>query len=267
MAADVTPAASDADYRRMVDAISDSEVIMVDPAGRILTWNKGAARLKGCRAADALGRHISAFYTKEDRESGLAEKELAEAALSGHFEAEGWRVRQDGRRFWANVIIQPIYGPGGEVTGYVKVTRDITEKAERERLIVRQRDEILALSVPVIEVWDGVLVLPIIGTLDSYRAARTTEGLLQRMAELGTSVVILDISGVPLLDTAAAQNLLQTVGAARLMGAASIVSGVRPETAQSMVQLGVSLSGVHSRRTLRDALRLALTLLDEPGHG
>jgi anti-anti-sigma regulatory factor len=106
-----------------------------------------------------------------------------------------------------------------------------------------------------------VLALPIIGTLDSNRASRLTEGLLAKIADLEAEIVILDISGVPTIDTQVAQHLLKTVHAARLMGATSILSGVRPETAQAMVHLGIELVGLRSRNTLRDALQLALQMI------
>jgi rsbT co-antagonist protein RsbR len=124
----------------------------------------------------------------------------------------------------------------------------------------------------VIQVWDKVLILPLIGTLDSMRAARLTESLLERIAVDQAEVVILDVSGVPTIDSGVARHLLKTVQAARLMGTTSILSGVRPETAQSMVHLGVDLGGLRSRTSLKDALQLALRLVrvgvdpgDRPG--
>jgi anti-anti-sigma regulatory factor len=113
----------------------------------------------------------------------------------------------------------------------------------------------------VIQVWDRVLVLPIIGTLDSVRTARLTESLLERIARDEAEVVILDISGVPAIDTDVAQHVLKTVEAARLMGAVSILSGVRPETAQAIVHLGIELGSLRSRTSLRDALQLALRMV------
>jgi anti-anti-sigma regulatory factor len=147
------------------------------------------------------------------------------------------------------------------VKGYVKVGRDLTEQREQERLAKQQRDEILELSTPVIKVWDKVLILPLIGTLDSGRAARLTESLLERIAADEAEVVILDISGVPGIDSGVAQHLLETVEAARLMGTESIISGVRPDTAQAMVHLGIELGGLRSRSSLKDALQLALRLV------
>jgi anti-anti-sigma regulatory factor len=201
------------------------------------------------------------FYTADDIRAGLLEREMAGAVRDGSVEAEGWRIRKDGTRYWANFVLSPIREGQGEVKGYVKVGRDLTERREQERLAQQQRDEILELSTPVIKVWDKVLILPLIGTLDSGRAARLTESLLERIAADEAEVVILDISGVPGIDGGVAQHLLETVEAARLMGTESIISGVRPDTAQAMVHLGIELGGLRSRSSLKDALQLALRLI------
>jgi rsbT co-antagonist protein RsbR len=246
---------------QMVDAITDYEVIRLDADGVIRSWNAGARRLKGYTADEAVGQHASIFYTEHDARAGLLEKELNTAARLGRVEAEGWRVRKDGSQFWCNMIMSPIRDAGGELIGFVRVGRDLTEQREQTRLVQRQRDEILELSTPVIQVWDNVLVLPVIGTLDSVRAARLTEGLLDRISQIQAEVVILDISGVPAIDTDVAQHLLRTVEAARLMGTTSVLSGVRPETAQAIVHLGIDLGSLRSRNSLKDALQLALTLV------
>lgn len=251
------------DLRAMLDAIVDYSVIRLDAEGRVATWSPGAQLLKGYTAAEAIGQPVSIFYTADDRAAGLADREMRTARESGRIELEGWRVAKDGRRFWASVTLAPIRDGAGEVSGYVKVSRDLTERREQELRLQRQRDEIMELSTPVIRVWDGVLALPIIGTLDSARAARLTEGLLQGIAETQAEVVILDVSGVPTIDTQVAQHLLKTVQAAALMGAASILCGVRPETAQAMVHLGIDLGQLRSRNTLRDALALAMRLVGE----
>jgi len=251
------------DLRAMLDAIVDYSVIRLDAQGRVMTWSPGAQALKGYTADEAIGQPVSIFYTEDDRAAGLADREMRTARESGRVELEGWRVAKDGRRFWASVTLAPIRDGAGEVTGYVKVSRDLTERREQELRLQRQRDEIMELSTPVIRVWDGVLALPIIGTLDSARASRLTEGLLEGIAETQAEVVILDVSGVPTIDTQVAQHLLKTVQAAALMGAASILCGVRPETAQAMVHLGIDLGQLRSRNTLRDALALAMRLVRE----
>jgi rsbT co-antagonist protein RsbR len=127
----------------------------------------------------------------------------------------------------------------------------------REALIERQQQDMLELSTPVVSIWDGILALPMIGTLDSARTQVVMEALLQRIVESGASIAIVDITGVPTVDTLTAQHLLKTVTAARLMGAECIISGIRPAIAQTIVHLGVDLGGVTTKASLADALRLA----------
>lgn len=128
----------------------------------------------------------------------------------------------------------------------------------REDLISRQQHELLELSTPVVKLWDGILALPMIGTLDSARTQVVMESLLQRIVETGSEIAIIDITGVPTVDTLVAQHLLKTVTAIRLMGADCIISGVRPQIAQTIVHLGVDLQGVTTKASLADALALAL---------
>jgi PAS domain S-box-containing protein len=246
---------------QMVDAITDYEVIRLDPDGVVQSWSEGARKLKGYSADEVIGRNAKIFYTEHDVRAGTLEKELETAKRIGRVETEGWRVRKDGSQFWCNMIMSPIRDALGDVVGFVRVGRDLSEHREQARLVQRQRDEILELSTPVIQVWDNVLVLPVIGTLDSVRAARLTEGLLDRISQIQAEVVILDISGVPAIDTDVAQHLLRTVEAARLMGTTSVLSGVRPETAQAIVHLGIDLGSLRSRNSLKDALQLALSLV------
>jgi rsbT co-antagonist protein RsbR len=128
----------------------------------------------------------------------------------------------------------------------------------REELITRQQEEMLELSTPVVKLWDGILALPMIGTLDSARTQVVMESLLQKIVDTGSEMAIIDITGVPTVDTLVAQHLLKTVTALRLMGAECIISGVRPQIAQTIVHLGVDLQGVITKANLADALALAL---------
>jgi rsbT co-antagonist protein RsbR len=133
-----------------------------------------------------------------------------------------------------------------------------TFQRSREELINRQQREMLELSTPVVKLWKGILALPMIGTLDSARTQVVMESLLQRIVETGSQIAILDITGVPTVDTLVAQHLLKTVTALRLMGAECIISGIRPQIAQTIVHLGVDLQGVVTKANLADALAVAL---------
>jgi rsbT co-antagonist protein RsbR len=142
----------------------------------------------------------------------------------------------------------------------------------REEVIRRQQQELMELSTPVVELWTGILALPLIGTLDSARTQVVMESLLQAIVRTGASIAIIDITGVPTVDTLVAQHLLKTVAAARLMGADCIISGIRPQIAQTIVHLGVDLSEVSTKATLADAFTLALrrtnsTLIPTPKTG
>lgn len=136
-----------------------------------------------------------------------------------------------------------------------------TFQKSREAVIKRQQEELLELSTPVVKLWDGVLALPMIGTLDSQRTQVVMESLLQRIVDTGSEIAIIDITGVPTVDTLVAQHLLKTVTAIRLMGADCIISGVRPQIAQTIVHLGLDLQGVVTKANLADALSLALRRL------
>ena len=128
----------------------------------------------------------------------------------------------------------------------------------REQVIMRQQQELLELSTPVVQLWKDVLALPLIGTLDSARTQVVMESLLQKIVDTGASIAIIDITGVPTVDTLVAQHLLKTVAAARLMGADCIISGIRPQIAQTIVHLGVNLEDVITKATLADAFQVAL---------
>jgi rsbT co-antagonist protein RsbR len=136
-------------------------------------------------------------------------------------------------------------------------TTEVFQKG-REEVIALQQQEMLELSTPVVQLWDGILALPLIGTLDSARTQVVMENLLQKIVDTGAQIAIIDITGVPTVDTLVAQHLLKTVAAARLMGAECYVSGIRPQIAQTIVHLGVELNDVVTKATLADAFRIAV---------
>ena len=122
-------------YRRLVDSVVDYAVFMLTPTGEIASWNEGAQSLSGYSADEVLGRHFSLFYPADAIERGWPAEELRRAVADGRLEDEGWRVRKDGSRFWADVVIAPIHGKDGELLGFSKVTRDLTERRRQEQAL------------------------------------------------------------------------------------------------------------------------------------
>jgi rsbT co-antagonist protein RsbR len=159
----------------------------------------------------------------------------------------------------APVLAREMWAATALLDGLGLHTTEIHQKG-REEIIRRQQQELLELSTPVIRLWDGILAVPLIGTLDSARTQVVMESLLTRIVTTGASIAVIDITGVPTVDTLVAQHLLKTVAAARLMGADCIVSGIRPQIAQTIVHLGVDLGDVITKASLAEAFRHALAL-------
>lgn len=253
---------SEESFRLLVDSVIDYAIVMLDSAGNIVSWNPGAERIKGYRQDEVVGKHFSCFYPADAISRGLPEKELAVAAEKGRFEDEGWRVRKDGKKFWANVVITPLRNPDGSLRGFGKVTRDLTERKEIEERLQQQAREIMELSTPVMQVWNEVVVAPLIGSLDSRRTQQIMERLLERIVETNSSMALVDIMGVPTIDTQTAQHLIETISAVRLLGAQVVLTGVRPVIAQTLVHLGVDLSNITTRSSLAAGLQVAFDMLN-----
>jgi PAS domain S-box-containing protein len=249
--------------RLLVSSLKDYAIIMLDPEGRVRTWSPAAERLKGYRADEIIGQHFSKFYPQEDIEKGKTERELKVAAEQGRFEDEGWRLRKDGTRFWANVVITALRDAQGRLRGFGKVTRDLSERKRAEEQVHKQAQEILEMAtVPVVQIWENILLVPLIGTLDSQRTEQLMERLLQKITDTGSQFACVDITGVPTIDTQTAQHLVETINAVRLLGAEVILTGVRPSIAQTLVHLGINLANVTTCASLKAGLRLAFKRLD-----
>src|SRR5207248_2150226 len=132
--------------RLMVESVKDYAIFMLDPSGHVTTWNPGAERLKGYTAAEIIGRHLSAFYSEEDIRAGKPERELEIATETGRFEDEGWRVRKDGSRFWANVVLSAARDDRGQLVGFAKITRDMSERKRSEEALVQRARQQAAVA-------------------------------------------------------------------------------------------------------------------------
>jgi PAS domain S-box-containing protein len=131
----------DGRYRLLVEAVRDYAICMLDPMGILTSWNRGAARFKGYDASEIIGRHFSVFYTEEDKRTNLPQRALETAAREGICEHQGWRVRKDGTRFWAHVVIEPIRSDSGELVGFAKITRDLTEQKKAADALRRSEEQ------------------------------------------------------------------------------------------------------------------------------
>jgi PAS domain S-box-containing protein len=176
--------ASEERFRVLVEGVVDYAIFMLDPNGIVTSWNPGAARIKGYTAAEIIGRHFSEFYTEEDRQNGLPKRVLETAKRTGRFEAEGWRVRKDGTRFWANVVIDAIRHTDGRLVGFAKITRDLTEKKEAEFQLHRtQKMEALGQLTGGVAHDFNNLLTAIIGNLEMLEVLLPTDDPRRRYAE------------------------------------------------------------------------------------
>ena len=155
-------------FELLVSAVKDYAIYLLDREGYVASWNAGAERFKGYTADEIIGQHFSRFYTEEDRATGLPARALATAASEGAFEAEGWRVRKDGTRFWTSVVIDPVFGDDGELIGYAKVTRDITDKRAAERAL-RASEERFRLLVQGVQDY-AIYMLDTTGHVTNWNA-------------------------------------------------------------------------------------------------
>ena len=247
----------------LVENAADYAIVLIDTDGRVLSWSPAAERLKGYTSEEIVGQSFSRFYTEEDIRRGKPQLELEAASKEGRFEDEGWRARKDGSRFWANVVITALRDKAGKLRGYGKLTRNLTERKEAEEKIKRQAQEILEMAtVPIVQVWDGIVLVPLIGTLDSQRTQQLMERLLQHVTDTESPVAVIDITGVSTIDTQTAQHLIETISAVRLLGAEVVLTGVRPSIAQTLVHLGIDLANVITRSSLSAGLWRALDILN-----
>lgn len=267
------------DPKALLDALSDENTDLVESWLSELQLDPGARRGAQAEAenlmrafADAVRHgsdpasfeHASAWAPMRDFLADLSQSRAAQGQTAGEtsrfvlalkkplFESAQRRLGGD-----AAALAKSLWSISTTVDKLAQHTVN-TYQLAREDVIRRQQEELLELSTPVVKLWEGVLAVPMIGVLDSSRTQIVMETLLQSIVDTGSELAIIDITGVPTVDTLVAQHLLKTVSAIRLMGADCIISGIRPQIAQTIVHLGIELNGISTKATLADALALAL---------
>lgn len=229
-------------------------IYRVDDGGDLLYANDTLAQMVGCESAEQLhSEDVELEYT--DPADWESFRELLEE--KGYVEGYEIEVRtQVGETVDLNLTG---HLEEGVVTGYAM---DVTEQRKLEQKTAEQAAAILELSVPIVQIWDDVTLATVIGTLDTGRAQRLTEDLLTEITESESQVALIDITGVPNIDTATAQHLIDTVNAVTLLGSDVIITGINPEIAQTLVHLGLSMNDIITKSSLSEGLKLALNLLD-----
>ncbi len=242
---------------------SDDAIIGKDLHGTILSWNAAATKMYGFSDEEAIGKSIR-IVVPPDREDEVPQilDKIRRGEFVDHYET--MRMSKDARQFHVSLTVSPIRNEAGKIIGASTIARDISQRVQAEEALAQQRlvQAILDISTPVMQVWEGVVCAPLIGTLDSQRTQQLMERLLERIAETGASVALVDVTGVPSVDTQTARHIIETATAVKLLGGQVILTGIRPVIAQTLVHLGVDLSEIVTRSSLATGFRAALKMLD-----
>jgi PAS domain S-box-containing protein len=253
----------DQEFLAAIVRSSDDAIIGKNLDGDILSWNAAATKMYGFSEEQAIGRSIR-IVVPPDREDEIPQilDKIRRGELVDHYET--MRMSKDGRQFHVSLTVSPIRNEAGKILGASTTARDISQRIQVEEAMARQKlvQAILDVSIPVMQVWEGVLCAPLIGTLDSQRTQQLMERLLERIAETGASVALIDVTGVPSVDTQTARHIIETATAVKLLGGQIILTGIRPVIAQTLVHLGVDLSEIITRSSLATGFRAALEMLD-----
>jgi rsbT co-antagonist protein RsbR len=247
----------------LLNTIPD-HIYFKDEKSRFIKVSKSLAEWFNAKSVDGLmGKTDFDFFTEEHARPAFEdEQEIMRTGkpLEGKVEKE---THPDGRVTWVSTTKVPRYDNKGNIIGITGVSRDVTEKKlweeEREKKLEAQKEELMELSTPVIDVWEGVLTVPILGSLDSERASRVSEALLTEIVEKRAGVAIIDISGISAVDSAVADRLIRTAKAVRLVGAEAILTGVGVEIAQTIADLGIDMGSLKTMATLKDGLRYIIS--------
>ena len=253
-------------YKSALDSLSDMVLIM-DRERKILYLNPAFEKVTGVDRKEALGMLLDdllekyRIVPKEEKDKIIERTKKGFEKGKGAVDKEAVMIDREGNEFPVSYSAS-IIRHEGEVIGQVVIIRDITERKKLEEKLRETIEKLKAsqeeLSTPVVKIWEGIIMLPVIGVVDSYRAQRMMETLLERIVETDAHVVILDITGVATMDSEVVNYILKTVKAAELMGAECVITGIKPEIAQAIVRLGFDASSLVVKRDVEDALCYSL---------
>jgi PAS domain S-box-containing protein len=252
-------------YARSLIEASLDPLVTIGADGKIMDVNKATEQVTGVSRQRLIGTDFSNYFTEPEKAREGYKKVFSEGSVTDY----PLTIRHTSGRTIDVLYNAAVYkDEAGKVQGVFAAARDITERkkaeealAKQTEIIQRQAQEILEISTPVMQVWEGVLVAPLIGTLDSQRTQQFMERLLQHIVETNSPMALVDVTGVPTIDTQTAQHLIDTISAVRLLGAQVILTGIRPAIAQTLVHLGVDLSGITTRSSLSGGLLVAMDSL------
>jgi len=257
-------------FRNLAENAIDA-IVIGSPEGKITFSNRACCEIFGYdyETGEMVGMPIANFWPDKDVPV-LTEEVMPQAIAAGSWQGEVKQKRKDGILFDVSLSVFGLRSEAGEIMGVTAIIRDITERKqmeeERERLqqriIESQEAVIRELATPIMPIYRGIVVLPLVGTIDTRRAQQIMQTMLTSIASYQASVVIMDITGVPVMDTGVANHLLQVARAARLLGSEVIIVGIRPEVAQTIVHLGVDLSGMMTKQNLQRGLEYAFQAME-----
>ena len=248
-----------------VEQISDGMVV-TDIDGNMQFANSAWTKMHGYdNAEEQIGKNLAMFHTPEQLQEEVIPFNQT-VAKKGSNQGEVGHITKDGKEFLTQMSVSVMKDSDGIPTGLVATARDITEQKQAEEQLREQSRAIMELSTPVIRVWDEILLLPMIGSMDTTRAQQMTGRVLEEVATSGSRVVLMDVTGVPTIDTSVARHVLSTVEACRILGAEVIVTGFSPEAAQTLAQLGVDFASLRTRGSLKAGMIEALGMVGQRVH-
>jgi rsbT co-antagonist protein RsbR len=246
----------------LLDALLEhipDRIYFKDKESHFLDVSSSKAKGTGLSRKDFVGKTDFDFFSEKEAKEMLEEEQKIIDSGKPLVDKVQKIEMPDGKEKWLSATKVPFYDKKGNVIGTLGISRDVTRlktlELEKEKKIVAQREELIELSTPVIDVWEGVLTVPILGSLDSERASRISETLLTQIVEKRANAAIIDISGITAVDSAVADRLIRAAKAVKLVGAEAILTGVGVEIAQTIADLGIDMEGLKTMSTLKDGLK------------